>query len=70
MEKAPNKSITPKQLEVLALIADGYSSEEIAQKLGNSKKTIDSIRIDMLRRFNVNNVAHLIAHGFRMGWLQ
>jgi len=36
--------ITDKQFEVLQLIAEGYSSEEIARKLGNSKKTIDAIR--------------------------
>jgi DNA-binding NarL/FixJ family response regulator len=62
--------ITDKQLDVLRLIADGYSSEEIAKKLGNSKKTIDSIRIEMLNRFQVRNAAHLVAHGFRKKWLK
>ena len=62
--------ITSKQLEVLQLIAEGDSSEEIAKKLENSKKTIDAIRMDMLRRFQVRNVALLVAYGFRRGWLQ
>ena len=62
--------ITSKQLEVLRLIADGFNSDEIAEKLENSKKTIDSIRIDMLRRFQVKNVAHLVAYGFRKKWLK
>lgn len=62
--------ITEKQLEVLRFIAEGYSSEEIAKKMGNSKKTIDSVRIDMLRRFQVKNAAHLVAYGFRKGWLE
>jgi len=62
--------ITAKQLEVLKLIADGFNSVEIAEKLENSKKTIDSIRIDMLRRFQVNNAAHLVAYGFRKGWIK
>jgi len=39
------KEITSKQLEVLQLIAEEYSSEEIAKKLENSKKTIDAIRM-------------------------
>ncbi|MEP1096372.1 MAG: helix-turn-helix transcriptional regulator [Cyclobacteriaceae bacterium] len=64
------EEITGKQLEVLRLLADGHSSEEIAKELENSKKTIDSIRIDMLRRFQVKNVAHLVAYGFRKGWLK
>jgi DNA-binding NarL/FixJ family response regulator len=63
-------NITDKQLEVLKLIADGYSSEEIAKKLGNSKKTIDSIRIEMLNKFQVTNAASLVAYGFRKKWLK
>lgn len=62
--------ITDKQLDVLKLIADGYSSEEIAKKLGNSKKTIDSIRNEMLNRFQVRNAASLVAFGFRKKWLK
>lgn len=62
--------ITDKQLEVLKLIAEGYSSEEIAKKLGNSKKTIDSIRIEMLNKFQVRNAANLVAYGFRKKWLK
>jgi DNA-binding NarL/FixJ family response regulator len=62
--------ITEKQLEVLHLIADGYNSEEIADKLGNSKKTIDAIRIEMLNRFQVKNAAHLVSYGFRKKWLK
>lgn len=62
--------ITDKQLQVLTLIAEGLKSEEIAKKLENSKKTIDSIRIDMLRRFQVKNTAHLVAYGFKKGWLK
>lgn len=65
-----NIDITDKQLQVLRLIAEGYSSEEIAKKLGNSKKTIDSIRIDMLNRLQANNAAHLVAIGFRKKWLK
>jgi DNA-binding NarL/FixJ family response regulator len=62
--------ITDKQFEVLQLIAEGYNSEEIAKKLGNSKKTIDAIRIEMLNRFQVKNAAHLVAHAFRKKWLK
>ena len=62
--------ITDKQLQVLTLIAEGLKSDEIAEKLENSKKTIDSIRIDMLRRFQVKNTAHLVAYGFKKGWLK
>lgn len=62
--------ITEKQLQVLRLISEGYSSEEIAKRLGNSKKTIDAIRIEMLNRFQVRNAAHLVAYGFKKKWLK
>jgi DNA-binding NarL/FixJ family response regulator len=65
-----NNDITPKQRQVLKLIADGYSSLEIAKKLGNSKKTIDAIRLEMLYRFQVENAAHLVAYAFRKKWLK
>lgn len=62
--------ITKRQLEVLRLITDGFNSEEIAKKLGNSKRTIDVIRKEMLARFQVKNVAQLVAYGFRKKWLK
>jgi DNA-binding NarL/FixJ family response regulator len=62
--------ITDKQMQVLRLIADGMNSDEIADKLENSKKTIDSIRIDMLRRFQVRNAAQLVVYAFRKKWLK
>lgn len=62
--------ITPKQLEVLKLIAEGKNSHEIAVKLQNSKKTIDSIRSNMLLRFDCTNVAQLVAYGFINGYLK
>ena len=63
------KDPTPKQNEVLQLLADGLTSDQIAVELGNSKRTIDSIRIDMLSRFRAENVAHLVAIGFRNEWI-
>ena len=64
------RKITPKQLEILKLIADGYSSDEIAKELENSKNTINNIRLTMLNRFQVKNTSHLIAWGFRNGYLE
>ena len=57
--------ITPKQLEILELLAEGNSSQEIAKKLENSKKTIDNIRKEMLLRVKVKNVAQLVSWGYK-----
>lgn len=61
---------TKKQREVLQLLADGLTTEEIAIGLGNSKKTIDSIRRNMLERFNATNVANLISLAYKRGFLK
>lgn len=63
-------NLTPKQIEILELIAQGYTSEEIASKLGNSKKTIDSIRHDMLARTQAKNIVHLVAIALRNKWIK
>lgn len=64
-----NKIVTDKQIQILKLLADGYSSREIAETLGNSKKTIDNIRKEMLKRCGVKNVAHLVSWGYKNGYL-
>lgn len=64
------RKLTPRQLEILKLLADGHSSEDIGKELGNSKNTIDNMRNEMLIRVGVKNVAHLVAWGFRNGQLE
>lgn len=65
-----SRGLTPKQLEILELLAEGMSSEKIAVKLENSRKTIDNMRNEMLIRTNTQNVAQLISWGFRNGVLK
>ena len=63
-------NLTPKQIEILELVAEGFTSEEIAKKLGNSKKTIDAMRHDMLSRTQAKNMANLVAISFRNNWIK
>ena len=65
-----SRDITPRQLEILRLLAEGYSSEQIAKKLENSKRTIENMRNEMLIRMGAKNVAHMITLGFRKGYLE
>ena len=64
-----NNKITPKQLEIIQLIADGFSSKQIAKELGVSTRTLESHKLNMYNKFDVNHSAHLIAFGFRNGYL-
>lgn len=57
-------------MEVLVLISKGFSTQEIAKKLGNSDRTIESIRYRMQLKTGTKNAAHLVAYGYENGILK
>ena len=63
-------NITERQYQVLELIADGLTNEEIATKLCMSKRTAEGIRSDLLNRTGARNTAALVAFAFRNGILK
>ena len=62
--------ITPREQEVLHMIAWEYSTKEIAQKLYVSYETVHSHRKNLLRKLNASNVAGLVRIGFELGILR
>ena len=52
--------VTPREKEVLDLVAAGLSTKQIADKLDISVRTVESHRINMLKKLRVNNSAELI----------
>jgi len=52
--------VTPREKEVLELVAKGNSTKQIADRLGISIRTVESHRINMLKKMKVNNSAELI----------
>lgn len=52
-------SLTPRELQVMRLIADGKTSKEIAVILGIGLQTVRGYRKDLMRKLGVNNVAGL-----------
>jgi DNA-binding NarL/FixJ family response regulator len=55
-----NFVLTRREKEVLGLIADGLTNNEIAQKLFISSTTVDTHRKNLLSKFEVKNVASMI----------
>lgn len=55
-----NFVLTRREKEVLGLIADGLTNNEIAQKLFISSTTVDTHRKNLLAKFDVKNVASMI----------
>jgi len=52
--------LTAREKEVLELVANGHSTKQIADKLKISIRTVESHRINMLKKMKVNNSAELI----------
>ena len=60
-------SLTPRQSEVLHLIADGFSSKQIAKRLGVSNKTAEFHRTKLMKFLGIQNVALLVRFAVRSG---
>lgn len=54
--------LTEKEKEVLLLISDGLTSNEIADKLNISKRTVDSHRQNIMQKLNLNSLPELIKY--------
>ena len=52
--------LTPREKEILELIAEGYTNPQIAEKIFLSQFTVDSHRKNLLAKMNVKNTASLI----------
>ncbi|HKB45846.1 MAG TPA: response regulator transcription factor [Chitinophagaceae bacterium] len=52
--------LTPREKEILGLIAEGYTNPQIAEKIFLSQFTVDSHRKNLLAKLNVKNTASLI----------
>ncbi|NOX87039.1 MAG: response regulator transcription factor [Chlorobi bacterium] len=59
--------LTVRELEILKLIAEGYTNKEIGEKLFISHRTVDTHRTNMMKKLNVNNVAGLINYAIKNG---
>jgi len=60
-------ALTPRQREVLQLIAEGYSTKEIAEKLHISVKTAKTHRSELMRRLGLHDVAGLTRYAISTG---
>jgi DNA-binding NarL/FixJ family response regulator len=64
---APHHSLSPRQLEVLCLVARGMSTKLIARKLELSTKTVDAHRYQISQRLGEHDVAGMVRYAIRHG---
>ena len=66
----PVEHLTPREIEVLRLIALGDSSKEVARKLGISFKTAHSHRQRIMGKLGVHESTALVRYAIRIGLIQ
>ena len=66
-EEQPGELLTPRQREVLQLIAEGQSTKEIARRLDLSVKTVESHRTQLMKQLDIHEVTGLVRYAMRAG---
>lgn len=59
--------LTPRQREILQLIAEGHSSREIAERLSLSQKTVENHRTQIMERLDIRDIPGLTRFAMRNG---
>jgi DNA-binding NarL/FixJ family response regulator len=59
--------LTPRQREILRLVAEGLTTKGIARRLGISVKTVESHRAQTMGRLGIRDVAGLVRYAIRTG---
>jgi DNA-binding NarL/FixJ family response regulator len=58
-------SITPREREIIQLVAEGRSSKEVAGMLGVSAKTVEAHRANIMRKLRLRSVSDLVRYAIR-----
>ena len=60
--------ITERESEILTLIAEGFSSKQIGEKLFISPRTVDTHRTNLMNKLDIHNIAGLIRFALKNGY--
>jgi DNA-binding NarL/FixJ family response regulator len=63
----PPDPLTSREREIVQRIAEGQTTKEIAEHLGVSVKTVESHRINLMRKLDVHETATLVRYAIRRG---
>lgn len=66
-ERTSLERLTPRQREVLQLVAEGHTTKEIATRLEITAKTAESYRGELMKALDIHDVASLTRYAVRSG---
>ena len=69
-KKEQQIKLSKREVDVIKLIAQEYTTQEIADKLFLSKHTIESYRKNLISKLNVRNLAGITKYALKMGYIE
>ena len=69
-EKDSYSHLTEREREILKLVAEGYTNNQIAERLVISPKTVDTHRTHIMDKLNLHSRAELVKYAMRRGLLE
>jgi DNA-binding NarL/FixJ family response regulator len=67
LQSEQNSPLSKRELEVLKLIADGKNPKEIAFEFGVSAKTVETQRMNIMKKLHLFSIAELTKYAIRIG---
>ena len=61
------EKLTPRQMEVMRLMAEGLTTPEIARRLSLSSKTVETHRGEIMKRVGIHDIVGLVRYAVRVG---
>jgi DNA-binding NarL/FixJ family response regulator len=61
---------SPREIDVVKLVAEGLETKEISAKLCYSERTVKNVLHNLMLRLNLRNRAHAVAYAAREGYLR
>ena len=68
--EASRVQVTPRERQIIQLVAEAKSTKEVASRLGISIKTVESHRANIMRKLHLHSVSELIRYAIRNGIVQ
>ena len=66
-DEGPKDPLTPRELDVVKLIAEAYTNKQIAEILKVSEKTVESHRANVLAKLGMRDRVELVRYAIRRG---
>lgn len=66
----PKRSLTPREAEVLQMVAEGAPNKQVAAELGISIKTVEKHRQQLMDKLNIHDTAGLTRHAIATGVIE